>query len=84
MRAGGLHDEVARPDHPLEHRLLEPHVVDVLQGDLHRALGEPSRPVDQAVRVGAVLQPGRAAEAIVRLAAVVQVAIAQAAVVAST
>ena len=42
-------DEVPGADQPLEHALVEPHVVDRLQRDLHRALGDPALAVDDAV-----------------------------------
>src|SRR5436190_19449500 len=39
-RARRLDHEVARADDALEHPLVEPHVVDRLERDLHRALGD--------------------------------------------
>src|SRR5436309_6362199 len=48
--ACGLDDEVARPDHALEDPLVEPHVVQGLERDLHRGLRDPALAVDHAIR----------------------------------
>ena len=43
-------DQVAGADHAFEHALVEADVVDRLERDLHRALGDPALAVDDPVR----------------------------------